>query len=128
MLILLAYLQYIANLGDTIFIRHINAGYDFCLFCQICVSECTDTYYTYLETKILEAAPTNPGGGMLSAERAKMLCKYNVDPSATVSLFNWKKINRHFNCISYKNYRYEVNFLRVSCFCGVDILDLERHI
>ncbi|XP_067661086.1 choline transporter-like protein 2 [Haliotis asinina] len=46
---------------------------------QVCVANCTSTYYVYLETKALETA----AGGMLTSERNKMLCKNNVDPTAT---------------------------------------------
>ncbi|RUS83474.1 hypothetical protein EGW08_008790 [Elysia chlorotica] len=43
---------------------------------QICVSECPSTYWTYAQTIFYETAAS----GQVSAERAKMLCKYSVDP------------------------------------------------
>ncbi|GFR70795.1 choline transporter protein 2 [Elysia marginata] len=49
---------------------------------QICVSECPTTYWTYAQTVYYETL----AGSMVTAERAKMLCKYSVDPySAAVS-------------------------------------------
>ncbi|XP_050389087.1 choline transporter-like protein 2 [Patella vulgata] len=49
---------------------------------QVCVANCTSSYYVYLETIALETA----NGGMLTSERNKMLCKNNVDPTATANL------------------------------------------
>ncbi|GFO29551.1 choline transporter-like protein 2 [Plakobranchus ocellatus] len=42
---------------------------------QICVSECPSSYWTYAQTIFYEQ-----GGSPLASERAKMLCKYSVDP------------------------------------------------
>ncbi|KAK3782436.1 hypothetical protein RRG08_033077 [Elysia crispata] len=43
---------------------------------QICVTECPSTYWTYAQTIFYETQ----AGSQQSAERAKMLCKYSVDP------------------------------------------------
>ena len=48
----------------------------------MCVSSCPTDYWVYLQTIAVETAN---GGAMSSTERDKMICKYSVDPMATVS-------------------------------------------
>ncbi|XP_076454507.1 choline transporter-like protein 2 [Babylonia areolata] len=49
---------------------------------QVCVSSCPTDYWVYLQTVAIETAN---GSNLDATERAKMICKYSVDPSAAGS-------------------------------------------
>ncbi|PVD22194.1 hypothetical protein C0Q70_17999 [Pomacea canaliculata] len=52
-----------------------------CPTSQVCVSTCPTRYWSYVQTIAVEAA-----GGLSKTERELFICKYNVDPQATLSV------------------------------------------
>ncbi|CAG5121002.1 unnamed protein product [Candidula unifasciata] len=55
---------------------------------QVCVHSCPTDYWSFVQTEVME----NAARAQLTAERDKMICKYNVDPqSASKSVYQYVK-------------------------------------